>query len=148
MTFPYCDTSILIRLITGDDQVKQDRAFRLFEQVEQRTVALSAPDTVIADAVFVLSSKRLYNLPRPEVAAKLTTLVRLPNFHVQNRRAVLGALHLFGTTRHLDFGDALIIALMQQSGEPLVYAYDTDFDGIDGITRQEPLVPVTPGTHG
>lgn len=138
MTSPYCDTSVLIRLITGDDRAKQERAIALFEQVEQRRISLSAPDTVIADAVFVLSSKRLYNLPRAEVAAKLMTLVRLPNFHVENRQAVLRALSLFATTSQLDFGDTLIIALMQQSGERSVYAYDADFDGIPHIVRQEP----------
>lgn len=138
MSSPFCDTSILIRLITGDDAAKQERAIALFEQVEQRALSLSAPDTVIADAVFVLTSKRLYNMPRPEVAARLTTLVRLPNFHVRHRRAVLRALQLFGTTTRLDFGDALIVALMQQSEEETVYAYDTDFDGIASISRQEP----------
>jgi predicted nucleic acid-binding protein len=138
MTHPFCDTSVIVRLIAGDDVTKQNRAIALFERVEQRTLSLAAPDTVIADAVFVLSSKRLYDLPREEVAAKLTTLVRLPDFRVKSRRAVLGALRLFGTTTHLDFGDALIIALMQQSGERTVYGYDTDFDGISGIGRQEP----------
>jgi predicted nucleic acid-binding protein len=138
MTRPFCDTSIIIRLITGDDVTKQNRAIAFFEQVEQRTLSLAAPDTVIADAVFVLTSKRLYNLPRDEAAAKLTTLVRLPNFHVKNRRAVLRALLIFGTTPHLDFGDALIISLMQQGGEQTVYAYDKDFDGVPGVARQEP----------
>lgn len=35
MSDALCDTSILIRLITGDDADKQDRAIALFEQVEQ-----------------------------------------------------------------------------------------------------------------
>ncbi len=138
MTHPCCDTSIIIRLITGDDAAKQARASALFERVEQRILSLAAPDTVIADAVFVLTSKRLYNLPRADVAAKLTTLVRLPNFHVENREAILRALNLFGTTSHLDFGDTLIIAQMQQRGERTVYSYDADFDGIPGVTRREP----------
>ncbi len=138
MTHPFCDTSIIIRLITGDDAAKHARVSALFEQVERRILSLAAPDTVIADAVFVLTSRRLYNLPRAEVAAKLATLVRLPNFHVENRGAVLRALDLFGTTSHLDFGDTLIIAQMQQSGAQTVYAYDADFDGIPGLTRREP----------
>jgi predicted nucleic acid-binding protein len=133
-----CDTSVLIRLITGDDPAKQDRAIALFERIEQAKLSLDAPVTVIADAVFVLTSRRLYNRPRGEVASKLTTLVRLPNFHVKDRRTVLRALQLFAGTTYLDFGDAMIVAQAQQSGLQTVYAYDQDFDRIAGITRIEP----------
>ncbi|MGH2443441.1 MAG: PIN domain-containing protein [Chloroflexota bacterium] len=138
MTYPFCGTNILIRLITGGDPKKQDRAIALFEQVEQGILTLTAPDTVIADAVFVLTPKRLYAIPRKEVADRLTTLVRLPHFHVKNRRAVLRALQLVGTTTHLDFGDAVLIALMQLSGEHMIYSYDSDFDRLPVISRQEP----------
>lgn len=135
---PFCDTSVLIRLITGDDTVKQERAIALFERVEQGALTLTAPDTVIADAVFVLASKRLYQIPRSEVAARLASLVRLPHFQVKNRQAVLRALQRFGASTRLDFGDALILALMEQRREETVFAYDRDFDGIPGIVRREP----------
>ena len=92
---------------------------------------------MIADAVFVLASPRLYRLPRPQVQALLTPLVRMPHFRVQNRRMLLAALALFGSTR-LDFGDCCIIAHMQQAGGTAVYSFDRDFDTISGITRLEP----------
>ena len=139
MAYPFIDTDVIIRFLTGDDPVKQQRAARLFEQVEQGNATLVAPDTVIADAVYVLSSPRLYNLPRHEVAALLIPLVRLPGFRVQNRRAVLAALSLYGYgATKLDFGDALIVASMSQSGSQTVYSFDTGFDKIPGINRQEP----------
>lgn len=62
MTYPYIDTDVIIRLLTGDDPQKQTAAKALFEQVERGTLTIAAPDTVIADAVFVLSSPRLYHL--------------------------------------------------------------------------------------
>ena len=138
MTYPLCDTDVIVRLISGDDPAKQDRAIALFEKVERGTLSLAAPDTVIADAVFVLTSKRLYNMAREEVAAKLTTLVRLRNFHVAHRRAVLRALQLFGTTPNLDFGDAMLVALAQQNDQPTIYSYDMDFDRFSDLMRREP----------
>src|SRR5919204_2762662 len=129
MAYPFIDTDVIIRFLTGDDPAKQERAARLFEQVEQGNATLAAPDTVIADAVYVLSSPRLYNLPRQEVAALLIPLVRLSGFRVQNRRAVLAALNLYGYgATKLDFGDALIVASMAQSGSRSVYSFDADFD--------------------
>lgn len=138
MAIPFVDTDVIIRLLTGDDLVKQAQAATLFEQVEQGKLTLAAPDTVIADAVFVLASPRLYQVPRADVAALLMSLVQMPGFHVQNRRAVLVALSLYATTPQLDFGDALIIATMQETGAQTLYSYDTDFDRVPGITRQSP----------
>ena len=137
MTQPFIDTDVIIRLLTGDDLEKQVAATTLFEQVEQGLLTVQAPDTVIADAVYVLSSPRLYRLARNDIREMLAALVRLPQFQVQNRWSVLRALDLYASTK-LDFGDTLIIASMEQQGSHLLYSYDTDFDRVQGITRQEP----------
>jgi predicted nucleic acid-binding protein len=138
MTVPFLDISVIIRLLTGDDPDKQTRAQAFFERIERGELTVQAPATVIADAVYVLASKRLYNLPREHGAALLAPLVRLPGFHMQGRRAVLGALQLYVTTSGLDFGHALIAASAQRSGVSVVYSHDTDFVRIPGITREEP----------
>jgi predicted nucleic acid-binding protein len=72
------------------------------------------------------------------VASLLLPLVRLPGFRVENRRVVLAALAIYGATSQLDFGDAMIVAAMQESGASYVYSYDTHFDRIAGIIRQQP----------
>ena len=137
MTQPFIDTDVIIRFLTGDDPEKQAAASSLFEQVEQGLLTIAAPDTVIADAVYVLSSPRLYHLARNEVQELLIALAHLPHFQVQNRPAVLRALEMFGSTK-LDFGDTLILASMEQQHSHILYAYDADFDRFDGIIRQEP----------
>ena len=137
MNEPFVDTDVLIRLLTGNDPTKQERARALFEQVQAGQVTLQAPDTVIADAVFVLSSPRLYHLPRSQIQALLTPLLRLSHFKVANRRALLRALELYASS-NLDFGDCLIVALMERRSSSLVYSYDMGFDRQTGITRQEP----------
>ncbi|HEU5327132.1 MAG TPA: PIN domain-containing protein [Thermomicrobiales bacterium] len=138
MATPFIDTNILIRFLTGDNLRQQAAAARLLEQVERAEVTVTAPDTVIADAVFVLASRRLYNLPRPQIQALLTPLVHLPHFHVRNRRMLLRALTIFGDTTRLDFGDCCILADMEQTGATQVYSFDGDFDGFAEITRIEP----------
>lgn len=137
MSIPFIDTDVIIRLLTEDDLVKQAAAATLFAQVEKGTLTVVAPDTVIADAVYVLSSPRLYHLPRDKIRDLLTPLVRLSHFKLKNRRAVLRALGLYATTT-LDFGDAFIVASMEQASSKNVYSYDTDFDRIAGIQRIEP----------
>ncbi|MDA8216645.1 MAG: PIN domain-containing protein [Dehalococcoidales bacterium] len=137
MSEPFVDTDVLIRLLTGDDPKKQAEAAALFEAVEAGELTLVAPDTVIADAVYVLSSPRLYNQARADVAAMLSRLLRLPGFKVENRAAVLRALDLYATTK-IDFGDALLVASMAQRGSAILYSYDADFDRIPIVTRRSP----------
>lgn len=137
MTQPFLDTDVIIRFLTGDDPEKQAAAASLLEQVEQGVLTLHVPDTVIADAVYVLSSPRLYHIARADIREMLSTLVRLPQFQVQNKQSVLRALDLYASTK-LDFGDTLIIASMEQQGSHLLYSYDQGFDRIKHITRQEP----------
>jgi predicted nucleic acid-binding protein len=139
VALPFIDTDAIIRYLVGDDPIKQEKTAQLFDQIEQGTLEVDAPDTVIADAVFVLSSRQLYNLPRYEIADLLIPLVRLPGFHVEHRDVMLGALAQYGYgSPKLDFGDAFIVASMRQSGSRIVYSYDRDFDKIPGIERHEP----------
>lgn len=137
MGLPFIDTDVIIRLLTGDDLRKQAAAGALFEQIEQGTLTATAPDTVIADAVYVLASWELYKKKRVEIRDLLAPIVRLPHFHIQNRSSVLEALDLYAST-NLDFGDTLIIATMMQQGSQTLYSYDRDFDRIKTIIRQEP----------
>ncbi len=137
MSDPFVDTNVLIRLLTGDDPVKQEGSARLFAKVQAGELVLTAPDTVIADAVFVLSSPRLYKLPRPKIQELLTPLLRLLGFRVRNRRALIKALDLYAAT-NLDFGDAFIAASMSQVSSEVLYSYDEDFDRLPSILRVEP----------
>ena len=137
MTDGFVDTDVIIRLLTQDDLKKQEEAATLFQAVRAGRLTVRAPDTVIADAVYVLSSPRLYNLPRSEVQELLSPLVRLTGFKVQNRAAVLRALELYAGTG-VDFGDALIVATMEQAGSRIIYSYDTHFDRIPTVSRRSP----------
>ena len=55
MNDAFFDTDLLIRYITGDDPVKHTAVRTLRRQAAQGAIRLYAPDTVIADAVYVLA---------------------------------------------------------------------------------------------
>lgn len=137
MTRSFVDTDILIRYLTGDDAKKQAAAAALFDQVSSGELLLMAPDTVISDAVFVLSSPKLYNLPRTQVRDLLTALLRNPNFKVQNRSLLLHALFLYADC-NLDFGDVILIVSMRRAKCTILYSFDHDFDQFDQIERRVP----------
>jgi predicted nucleic acid-binding protein len=136
MTDPYVDTNFLIRFLTGDDTERRTIATAFFERLERGELRVIVPVVVMAEAVYVLSSPRLYNLPREQVYGLLDRLMRLPNFRVRNKRLVAKALDLYLTT-NLDFEDAYIVVSMLRSNSKVLYSFDTGFDRIKGITRKE-----------
>jgi predicted nucleic acid-binding protein len=137
MTLPFVDTDVIVRLLTGDDKTKQAAAVALFDEVAAGRLTIVAPDTVIADTVFVLGSPFIYKLPRPLIRAVLAPIVALPHFRLPNRRILLRALDIYAATR-MDFGDAMIVAAMEQRVSSKLFSWDRDFDRVPGIQREGP----------
>lgn len=131
------DTDVVIRLLTGDDPEKQRRAAALFESAGRGEVELAIPSTVVADAVFVLVSPRLYALDRHAAAQMLLSLITLPGVEPEHRDRTLEALATFAES-NVDFGDAYLAAFARELPEPAVYSFDKDFDKLSGIRRLEP----------
>jgi predicted nucleic acid-binding protein len=147
MTMPFVDTDIIIRLLTGDDVAKQAAAQALFDAVAAGQMTVAAPDTIIADAVFVLGSPYVYKLPRPQIRDMLAPLVALPHLRLPNRRILLRALDVYAATR-LDFGDAMLVASMEQRVSTKLFSWDREFDRVPGIQREEPALAMFPPVSG
>jgi len=92
------DTSILVRLVTRDDDAQAKRAAALFER-EQIYVG----KTVLLETEWVLRFS--YELSRPVILNALKNSVGLPQVTVEDSPAVAEALDLFETG--MDFADAL-----------------------------------------
>lgn len=137
MSAAYVDTDVIVRFIAGDDPAKTQATAALFTAVEEGRSTLACPVTVIADAVYVLTSRQLYALDRRLVADALRALADLPCFQVAERRTVRRALELFAQTR-LDFGDAMLVATLEEAGATTLYSYERDFDRPPQLTREEP----------
>ena len=135
----FVDANIFIRYLTRDDPEKAAACRRLFEQAKLGQVRLTTSEAVIAEVVFVLSSKRLYNLSRQEIRARLYPLVSLSGLKMVSSRSCLRALDLYGSN-NIDFEDALTIAEMERRKIAELYSYDRNFDQVPGHTfkRLEP----------
>ena len=92
---------------------------------------------MLVEAVQVLSSKVLYDLPRDTIRRRLAAIIRLSSVRLRSKRRYLRALDLSAATS-LDFVDALLVALAEQTGENAVISYDRGLDRIPDIRRIEP----------
>ena len=137
MIVAFVDTNVFIRFFVNDNAEHHRGACHLFKQVREGQVKLIAPHTVIDEVVFVLSSPKLYQRSRQEIAAWLTPLLKLRGMQVYQREAIVSALSLYANT-NLDFADCVTIALAKGGQVKSIYTFDMDFDAIEGIHRLEP----------
>lgn len=136
MSYIILDTNVIIRLLTADDKVKQEKAALLFERIKEGKIKAFIHDVIFAEIVYVLVSKKLYNLPKSKIQALLLPIVNLTNIKFYNKRKIKRALELF--VRHdIDFEDALIAA-DAESKEIKIISFDRDFKKIPSIISNEP----------
>ena len=133
----FIDTNIFLRFVTHDDVLKYQACLRLFQQAEQNQITLYTSEAIIAEVVYVLSSPKLYQVPRQQIQIALVRLLLLPGLKLATRPICLRALDLY--VKHpLDFEDCLSLAHMEQNQIQQIYSYDRGFDRIPAIQRLEP----------
>lgn len=95
------DTNILVRYLTGDDAKAAAKATEII-----RNGVEVIPET-IPEVLYVLTSKILYAIPRPDAAKAIIAL--LNDISIDRETTIRNALNIFGETR-LDYVDCLLIA--------------------------------------
>lgn len=134
---PFIDTNIILRYLTGDDPQKAQACRELFQRAQANEITLTTTEAVITEVVYVLASKKWYNLERGDIRSRLYPIISLKGLKLPFRTMYLRALDLYATYP-LDFEDALIIAQMERQKVTELYSYDQGFDRIQQITRVEP----------
>ena len=133
----FVDANIFIRHLTGDDPKKAMACLNLFARAGRDEVSLITSETIIAEVVYVLSSKKLYGLARSDIRARLAPILSLKGFKRPHRPTLLRALDLY-VEHPIDFEDALAIAQMEREGIREILSYDAHFDHVASVRRREP----------
>lgn len=107
------------------------------QQVEAGVRTVTTSEGVIVEAVYVLSSKAVYNLPHSAIRTNPSGIITLKGLKLPNRRTYLRALDLYAST-NLDFVDALNVAHMERAKIGTILSFDRDYDRVPGVTRREP----------
>lgn len=132
----FIDANVFVRYLTSDDPDKAKRCLDLFQRVKQNEITITTSESVIAEVVYVLSSK-IYGLSRGDIVARLRPLLTLPNLKLFSRSLFLRALELYGH-HNVDFEDCLTAAHMERQKITEIYSYDKDFDQLPSLKRIEP----------
>lgn len=131
------DTNIIIRYLTNDHPDHSPRALAAFRRLAAGTLIARLTEAVLVETVQVLSSKALYNLPRPEIQRHIGTIIRFRGVRLPRKRRYLRVLEIYATTPVLSFVDALLAAYAEESLAREVLSFDQGFDSVPGIIRRE-----------
>jgi uncharacterized protein len=134
----FLDTNVILRYLTRDDEAKAAACLRLLKRAGDGIEELTSSEAVFTETVYVLESARHYRLPRGEIRARLVPVLTLRGLRMANRTALLRALDVYVEYPDLDVEDALAVAHMERHGVTEIVSYDTGFDRVPGIERQEP----------
>ena len=137
----FLDTNVFIRFFTKDDPKKAAVCLRLFQRIEKGEVEATFSESVLAEVVYWLSKRNRtgYGLTPPEITERLSPLLQLKGMKVVYKGIYIRALELYAQHLHLDVEDALTIAHMEHLKISTLMSYDTDFDSVPLIKRQEPI---------
>jgi predicted nucleic acid-binding protein len=134
---PFLDSNILICHLTDIHSEYSRACFALIQAIERGEMTVWTSDLVIAEVVFVLSSKKTYALDREVIRDLLLPLIELPGIRLPHKRLYRRVFDLYAET-NIDFVDAYHVALMEQQESIEILSYDKHFDRVRGIQRREP----------
>lgn len=133
----FLDTNLIIRHLTRDNPIQSEKARNIFKKLEDGSYTVITSEATIIEAVQVLSSKKLYHLPRDDIKKYLSSIILLPGLKLPHKRTFLRSLELYAKLP-IDFVDALNIAHMERIKIKTILSFDTDFDRVKVISRKEP----------
>ena len=130
----FCDTNVLVRILTGDPPAQARSAARALEVAGEGRFVLIVPDIVVAEVAYVLISS---GVETPRAAELIDRLLDLPGIEVVDEVLLRDAVMLWSQGR-LDFADAYLAALVRRISHSSVLSFDRDFDRVDGVPRLDP----------
>ncbi|MBM2834122.1 MAG: hypothetical protein HW406_1283 [Candidatus Brocadiaceae bacterium] len=131
----FIDTNIFLRFLTKDDPSKYDKCKELFKRAMEGKINLATSSLVIAELIWTLLS--YYKVSKADVIEKVSIIVGTETIHIPEKDIIADALILY-SRENIDYIDSYNAVFMKQNGLNEILSYDSDFDVIDGIKREEP----------
>jgi predicted nucleic acid-binding protein len=133
----FVDTNIFLRFLTRDNPEKAQKILEFFEVAKRKEWQLVTSDLVIAEVVWVLSSKRLFNLPKEKVKESFLPLLLEDFISFASKGFIAHVFEIF-VEKDISFIDAYNAIYARRIQADTILSYDKDFDKLDFITREEP----------
>lgn len=129
----FLETSVFIRYLTADDEIKFKDCLKLIELIEKGKIRPYTSNIVILEILFILT--RLYRFAKKEALEAIKKILDLRNLTLIETTNTKKAIKIF-EKYNIKFPDCLI-ATQVPTGAKLV-SYDTDFSKITTLACATP----------
>lgn len=136
MSKAFIDTSVILRLLVRDDDIKRKNAEKLIKGAKDKGITLYLLPVAVMETVFVL--EKVYKLEKKSIKDLVTALLNTPEIKVEMEDVFKNAIDVYAS-KNVKFADAVMGYWGLDKGIPVIYTYDEkDFKRIEGLEVRRP----------
>ena len=137
MNKAFIDTSVILRLLVQDDDLKAKAVENLIRTAPEQKISLHVVPVTMLEIVWVL--EKVYKYPKKAIRELAEAIINTPQLKVELASVFLNALKVY-EEKNVKFADAVMGYWGLEKGISTVFTYDeTDFKQIEGLTVVKPL---------
>jgi len=132
----FIDTSVILRLLVKDDDIKRKAVERLLKEAINKGEALYVLPVALMETVFVL--EKVYKIDRKKIREMLEAILNTPVLRFEMGDVFRKAIKVY-EEKNVKFADAVMGYWGLEKGFSTVYTYDEkDFKRIEGLEVKKP----------
>ena len=132
----FVDTSVILRILIKDDELKAKASVNLLKSAGERDLILYLLPVAVLETVWVL--EKVYAFPRKAVREVVEAILNTPELKVEQEAVFRKALKTYAE-KNTKFADAVMGYWGLDKGYGTVFTYDEkDFKRIEGLETRKP----------
>jgi predicted nucleic-acid-binding protein len=136
MNKAFVDTSVILRLLVKDDDIKMKAAENLLRNAGREGVVLYLLPVTILEIVWVL--EKVFKFKKKDIRELTEAIMNTPQLKVEKEDTFRKALRIY-EERNVKFADAVMGYWGLEKGLMTVFTYDEkDFKRIEGLAVRKP----------
>ena len=136
MTKAFVDTSVILRILIKDDELKSRAAVNLLRRAGEKDLILYLLPVAVLETVWVL--EKVYAFSRKDVREVVEAILNTPELKVEQEAVFRKALQAY-VEKNIKFADAVMGYWGLDKGYTAVFTYDEkDFKRIEGLETRKP----------
>jgi len=136
MTKAFVDTSVILRILIKDDELKARAAVNLLKSAGEKGLILYLLPVAVLETVWVL--EKVYSFSRKAVREVVEAILNTPELKVEQEAVFRKALQAY-VEKNIKFADAVMGYWGLDKGYTTVFTYDEkDFKRIEGLEARKP----------
>lgn len=136
MVKAFIDTSVILRILVKDDDIKRKACEKFIKNAKQQGIILYVLPVSILETVWVL--EKVYKLGKKLIREHVEAILNTPELKCEMEEVFKNALKSY-EEKNIKFADAVMGFWGLEKGFSIVYTYDEkDYKRIEGLEVRKP----------